>query len=766
MVALGWWLWVLYRAPNRADLAGYWQLVVAIPSLAVAVGALVRDRAGRGSGDRERDAAAELRWLADRLAEALEQQWTQAAVARRLVVPEPIAVRWARPARAVAGSAAAATLAGRFAPLPGLSAIRVERFGGGGVRELHGIYGGLGSGRLVIVGAPGAGKSGAAILLVLDALRHRGQVAEAERDRVPVPVLVTLQQWSPRTQSLRAWLAGQLCGAYPGLLSGRGGERDAAALIESGRIAVIADGLDEIAEQLRPLVLRALSSQATFRLVLLARSEEMLGAAEQAVLDGAVAVELRDVGPAEAVDYLARVQRDPPPPRWRELLERVSSEPDGALARALSTPLILSLVRDTCRDDAAVGALLDLRAARGAALTRVDVENHLLGLVLPEAYAERPGEPAPPYPLPLARRTLGWLAARMNRAGTRDLAWWRIPAWTSPLPGVVLVGVAAAVSVGLGLLWLPAEQSPVGWLAKAILGAVAVGGAFGAWLARRRMGRASVVASPARGSALSEPAAQFVLGLVLGLLVVRGQWALGHASATPGRGLLADLLLALLYAGVCYLAQSFFMRRGLRRHQHKHGVALPIPWRRLRRMNLFSAMPGFCGAIGTELPPAWALVLVLLFAALTSRGVIRGLARAIPRSAAALTPLGQWRYFRIHSLLSWPMIGIFVGGFGLPRLEFGILGLFGDDLSALPPVLVAGLALGLALAAGVFQGWATPPSWLTAVAAVQLTLRHRTPPDLMHFLDDAHQRGVLRAVGLIYQFRHARLQDRLATHDH
>jgi len=45
------------------------------------------------------------------------------------------------------------------------------------------VYGGLSSGRLVIVGAPGAGKSGAAILLVLDALRHRGQVAEAERDR-------------------------------------------------------------------------------------------------------------------------------------------------------------------------------------------------------------------------------------------------------------------------------------------------------------------------------------------------------------------------------------------------------------------------------------------------------------------------------------------------------------------------------------------------------------------------------------------------------
>lgn len=32
----------------------------------------------------------------------------------------------------------------------------------------------------------------------------------------------------------------------------------------------------------------------------------------------------------------------------------------------------------------------------------------------------------------------------------------------------------------------------------------------------------------------------------------------------------------------------------------------------------------------------------------------------------------------------------------------------------------------------------------------------------MHFLDDADQRGLLRQVDAAYQFRHARLQDRLA----
>jgi hypothetical protein len=33
----------------------------------------------------------------------------------------------------------------------------------------------------------------------------------------------------------------------------------------------------------------------------------------------------------------------------------------------------------------------------------------------------------------------------------------------------------------------------------------------------------------------------------------------------------------------------------------------------------------------------------------------------------------------------------------------------------------------------------------------------------MRFLEDARERGVLRTVGPVYQFRHARLQDRLAN---
>ncbi|MFF8950681.1 hypothetical protein ACF09I_18095 [Streptomyces sp. NPDC014940] len=50
----------------------------------------------------------------------------------------------------------------------------------------------------------------------------------------------------------------------------------------------------------------------------------------------------------------------------------------------------------------------------------------------------------------------------------------------------------------------------------------------------------------------------------------------------------------------------------------------------------------------------------------------------------------------------------------------------------------------------------------TAATALQLCAREGTPVCLMAFLEDARRRNLLRATGPVYQFRHARLQERLA----
>ena len=359
-----------------------------------------------------------------------------------------------RPAAPFAGPVAAAVASTRFAPLPGLAAAGEQRLQAGQVSELHEVYGGLGSGRLVIAGGPGSGKSGAAVLLILAALRYRRSVPEKVRPEVPVPVMFTLHGWDPSTQRARDWLAERLWQTYP-LFAGKQGAGAARGMLDEGRIAVILDGLDEIPEDLRPAVLRALSQQATFRLVLLTRSAEMADAAARAMLQGAAAIELQDIDPGTAADYLTRTQLDPPPHGWHELTSRLRQEPGSPLAQALNNPLMLTLVRDTYRAGDDVGELLGLRDAAGHPASSEDIADHLLDRVLPAAYTQQPGEPPPRYDLPTAERALRCIATRMNKDGTRDLQWWHVPAWAHAAPrfiatwlGPLVVGLVVGLAAG------------------------------------------------------------------------------------------------------------------------------------------------------------------------------------------------------------------------------------------------------------------------------------------------------------------------------
>ncbi|MYR55010.1 hypothetical protein GTY54_01690 [Streptomyces sp. SID625] len=78
-----------------------------------------------------------------------------------------------------------------------------------------------------------------------------------------------------------------------------------------------------------------------------------------------------------------------------------------------------------------------------------------------------------------------------------------------------------------------------------------------------------------------------------------------------------------------------------------------------------------------------------------------------------------------------------------------------------------GVATGLVagLWAALLAGPASNLAVATALTAVQLAFRERTPVRLMAFLEDAHQRNLLRVTGPVYQFRHARLQERLTQQE-
>ena len=380
--------------------------------------------------------------VADALASAVADQWSRAAADRRLVSPAPVPVRWSLTGLPVAGPVHAAVTSRRFGPVPGTSAVTESALrAGGGRADLHAVYAGLGSGRLVVVGEPGAGKSGAAVLLVLDALAHREGVGAPNRDRVPVPVLFTLHGWDPVAEPFENWLIGRLAGTYPSLFAGRTGRRVAAGLLAGGRVSVVLDGLDEMSPTLQPVALRALSDQARVRVVLLTRTTELVAAAGYLV--DAAALELHPIDHLSAATYLERALDGPAPARWDSLLDHLRDNLDGPVVAALSTPLMLSLVRDTYRAGDDLTALLALATA-----DRADVEGHLLDRVLPAAYAPRPGQPAPRYPLARAELALRYLATQLSRRGTRDLVWWLIPTWAPRWPRTLATTAVACFLFG------------------------------------------------------------------------------------------------------------------------------------------------------------------------------------------------------------------------------------------------------------------------------------------------------------------------------
>jgi hypothetical protein len=385
---------------------------------------------------------------ADQLAEQLRRQWERTAAKRGLTYPGPVPVRWRWSLRPVAGPIAEAV-----GGTGGEAVHAVARDDGGhrgtaALRNAHRsprcVRGPRLRARLIVLGEPGAGKTGAGILLLRDALAH--WAAWPAEDRARVPVLLTPQGWDPTVEPFAEWLAASLARNYALLRAPEYGGDAAMRLIEDGCLTVILDGLDELPEALRSVALRALDEQVTFRLVVLTRTNQLVAAVSGGHLRGAAALELLPIGPQQAAEYLASGLIDPLSARWQHVVDHLREHPESALAHALTTPLMLTLVRDTYGPEEAVDELIDVSRFG----SEKAIEDHLLDRVLTAAYTPHPGRPVP-YIVDQARQWLGQLARRMNEDGTRDLAWWRIPRWVPAWPRavvtVVIMGLVSAFLV-------------------------------------------------------------------------------------------------------------------------------------------------------------------------------------------------------------------------------------------------------------------------------------------------------------------------------
>lgn len=694
----------------------------------------------------------------------------------------------------MAGPVAAAIgdpdVAPAFPPLPSQSRVTDEQLrAGGGRGELFAVYAGIASGRMVVVGPPGAGKSGTAVLLLLDALAHRDHVEDKDRARVPVPVKVTPHDWDPTACSAQDWLAARLAADYP-MFQHRGGHAEAAALVAAGAVTLILDGFDEMDVARRSAALQALND-ATFRIVVLTRGNEMAQAAGATWLVEAVALHLDPVGGTEGADYLQRACIGPPPLGWTQLLAHLRQNPDSALTSGLSTPLTLTLIRDTYRPGDDVSALLS--AHHGS--TDDDIEKQLIDRVLPDAYKPRPGRSKPRYSLTPAEQVLAFLARQMRHDDTRDLAWWNIPRWAPSTLRILISTLVVGLAGGLlGVLILgPVNAIGSGtkdeFLAEFVGGsAFGLGVGIGVGVAYSRGGlepkrirtwgaiRLWSVVTAALGYGVVILVAGITAGITAGVAAL---FVLSHGrnpELVPDEQLMPVGIITIYLAYGLMVGLPFMVKRDVvgglgERDDSRHG---PLKSRRNRRVLGVLVLVAALGVLVVVLMSFTVFLVVgLLVVGLLVIGLVYWLARLAARFPRRLVvrlaenarnpqdPSKSWRNDRVFRLALGLVLGLAVG------LPIGVfVGWDGVKNYGVVTGVIVGLATIVAycLLVGLVYGLGSSVTWSTTLAWFQLRWSGDVPAvGLMSFLEDARSRDVLRADGAVYQFRHATLQDHLAV---
>ena len=676
----------------------------------------------------EPDDAPEVQEATRKLADDVHKQWNREA-RRRVSDPFTLAVRfgctdrnvfdhWANICQAPPGTAPE--------PLPLDGQLD-------GILE---VYESVPSRRLVVLGEAGAGKTILTLRFVLDRLSSR-----APGDRVPV--IFALGSWDPTSTSLDDWLCGQLVRDHPFLETpaGHGGSL-ADALLDKDKILPVLDGFDEIASGLHGAALRALNLTTTPLLLTSRPAEYSQAVDETRLLTAAAVIELEDLTVDSYADYLHRAGR---PVRnsgedssaWKPVLAELGEEPrsPGAanLAKVLTTPLMVSLAGTVYRGAPGHDPSELLKTTRFASPEAL--EAHLLAGFVPAVYDPTPtgggtGDLRRWKP-ERAERWLSYLAAHLDELGTHDLAWWKLGTTMRRSSRMLVVGFLAALAFGVTTAignvpvdLVATEKGPgfaiargliVGLLHGLVVGLV-FGLAYGyvSRTAPREPSRVRVQIFGRTGRTRATFVSRFLIGLGLGfpaaiVLVLLDRYVVGAVGFDDG--LDGGAMGALLFPLEVGLGTGF--------------VLVLMAW--------------------LEAPID------------------------IRRAVSAWDLLSTNRKNVVFHMLVWMLVfglpaGLAIGfGFALPdgpgirQVSEPVRGLLAGLVFGLEAAFGGGLGYGLS-----FTAWG---QWV-ALSRVWLPLTGRLPWAVIAFLDDAHQRGVLRRAGTVYQFRHAQLQDHLAQFFH
>jgi len=405
--------------------------------------------AERPSTPEQLDAAAQ------HLAPEVLRLWREEVDRRGLASGPPLTVRWSATGLPVADKASqvAEAVAGRA------GAGRVVRLRlSGRVDRVVEEFRRLAVPRVVVLGAPGAGKTSLLALLAV------GLLEDASRTG-PVPVPLTLSSWDPAVEDLYVWMARRLTEDYVGLGNVRAyGGSAARELLAHRRLLPMLDGLDEMSTESRVRALSAINDlPPSAPLVLTCRTAEY----SEAVLAGgalraAPVVELEPVGVDAALAWL----RADSPPIANAVQARIEADGvGGPLSQALTTPLMVFLVRGVYQSLERDPAEL---ADRVRFPDQAAIERHLLAQYVPVVFTKnrrrrrpsgRSGYTVPASfqeraPVPWSPdRAVAWLAFLADHLARRrddDLSWWRLRHRSSAVGAVMAgtVGIIAGLAFG------------------------------------------------------------------------------------------------------------------------------------------------------------------------------------------------------------------------------------------------------------------------------------------------------------------------------
>lgn len=564
--------------------------------------------------------------------------------------------------------------------------------------------------RLVIIGAPGSGKTTLAVQLLLELL-------EGWQPRDPVPVLFSLASWNPNSQPrVQDWLADQLTQTYPDLRA-FGGDV-AQKLADQGRLLPVLDGLDEIPRDRRAEVIEALNASLhrDTAMILTSRTVEYRDTGD--VLTAAVAIEPEPLTASEAARYLQDQLPQHRANSWEAVLTALQQGTATPLAEVVASPLglwLLHTVHIGGRRDPQT--LIDPCHHPDAAT----IWHHLLEQLIPAVVRSRPSirssdntlRPKHQYRAEQIREWLTTLAVELRDAQTRDWRWWQLARHTLTKGQLALMS-AAMLTLLNGLI-----SGLIGGLTGVAASGLAVGLADGLTSLVRGL-QVGLVGGPLFG---------LVLGLVLGArdAPAHADFRVRGRARVVGPKVLLGLVRGLgigLVAGLTVTLTAALM-----------GVPVPPPGLLMlsSALGLIIGLPG--GLIGG----------LISFAASPSIAQRAG------------SPTDSQRGDKRLTLSATCTLGLVMWLVGLLLAWFATRG-------TVELVTILTLTLGFGLLFGLIAGpMMTKTCWPAfVVASLRLGTQRRLPLHLMGFLDDAYRLGLLRVVGPVYQFRHAALQDHLA----